>query len=593
MTDRPRFNTFDPPLRPDLIENAEPGQTSLLELLKVLADSKWLIIGLVLMAAGAGAGYAYLATPVYQANTLIQVDEGKPSPNHAAGVLGQASDMFEVRSSVSAETHILRSRMIVGQAVDKLGLTLSVEPKYLPLVGAGLARHASAPSEPGPLGLAGYVHGNEFLEVTSFVVPREFEGRRFTVTLTDSGYELQSPDGQPLGQGRFGALQEFAWGQGQVRIAVASAHGKPGAQFHVERRPKLKVVEELQRAIAIELEGTEAGVIRSSLTGPDPEKVALVLNEIGSLYVQQNLTRKSAEAEKTLASLASVLPDLRSQVEQAEARFNQFRNRHGTFDLTAESKAAIERSVQVQAELSKLEQSRRDLEATLGPQHPNLMALDARILSLSGEMRSMGNRMRGLPGVEQDLLRLSRDLKVKTEMYSSLLTASQQLQLVKEGKVGNARLIDSAVAPSDPVKPQFASVVAFSSALGLVLGVLLAFFRNGLRKGINNPAQVEAEAGMQLLSTVPQTDAQATLSRRRRRHQGARVLAVREPQDAAVESLRGMRAAVQFAMRGAQSQVILITGPTPGVGKSFTSTNLAAVLGAANRRGLLIGAGLR
>ena len=74
---------------------------------------------------------------------------------------------------------------------------------------------------------------------------------------------------------------------------------------------------------------------------------------------------------------------------------------------------------------------------------------------------------------------------------------------------------------------------------------------------------------------------------------GSHVLAVVATQDPVVESLRSLRTALQFAMLDAANNIMLITGPTPGIGKSFTSVNFAAVMGAANKKVLLIDADLR
>jgi tyrosine-protein kinase Etk/Wzc len=65
------------------------------------------------------------------------------------------------------------------------------------------------------------------------------------------------------------------------------------------------------------------------------------------------------------------------------------------------------------------------------------------------------------------------------------------------------------------------------------------------------------------------------------------------PNDAAIESLRSLRTALQFAMLEAPNAIVAVTGPTPGIGKSFVSLNFAAVLGAGGKKVLLIDADLR
>jgi tyrosine-protein kinase Etk/Wzc len=369
---------------------------------------------------------------------------------------------------------------------------------------------------------------------------------------------------------------------------------KPGAQFYLKRFSHLAVVEKLQSSLGIGEQGRQSGVIRTSLTGTEPAEIARTLNEIATLYVRQNVARKAAEAEKTIGFLGTQLPQLRTRIEESEAKFNQFRNLNSAFDLGTEAKLVLEQSVKLQTSLLELQQKRKDLEARFTNQHPSIQTLDAQIKNINAELGAISGRVKAFPDVEQDLLRLTRDLKVNTELYASLLNSSQQLQLVKEGKVGNVRVVDMAAVPELPVKPQRLTVLALAAALGLLAGVAIAFIRNSLRSGLKNPAEIEQRAGMHVFATVPHSDAQVQRAKAiKAKTPGTHVLAVIAPQDPVVESLRSLRTALQFAMLDATNNVVLITGPTPGIGKSFTSVNFAAVLGAANKKVLLIDADLR
>jgi len=587
-------------VEPNLLLSQQPlpndgdgDEINLLELLDVVLDSRWLIAAVTALALLIGGAYAFLSTPVYEANTLIQVEESKGG-GAATGALGEAASLFEIRSPATAEMEILRSRLVVGQAVQNLQLDLSITPKYLPLVGRWLARRATAPSDPGFLGMAGYVSGNESLKVGVFEVPRQFVGGRFTVVIAAKGYDLLSPDGETLATGSIGAEVNFVVGGQKGQILITEAVAKPGAQFYLNRSSRLGVVENLQGSLGIGEQGRQSGVIRTSLTGTEPAKIALTLNEIATLYVRQNVARKAAEAEKTLGFLGTQLPQLRTQIEESEARFNQFRNRNSAFDLTTEAKLVLEQSVKLQTSLLELQQKRKDLEARFTTQHPSIQTLDAQIKNINAELGAISGRVKAFPNVEQDLLRLTRDLKVNTELYASLLNSSQQLQLVKEGKVGNVRIVDVAAVPEVPVKPKRLTVLALAAALGLFAGVALAFLRNSLRPGLKDPADIEQRAGLHVFATVPHSEAQVQQAKAiKDRAAGTHVLAVLAPQDPVVESLRSLRTALQFAMLDATTNVVLITGPTPGIGKSFASVNFAAVLGAANKKVLLIDADLR
>ena len=573
---------------------SQDNETNVFDLLGVIADNRWLIAGVTALALLLGGTYAVLLTPVYEANSLIQVEETKEGTTTSTSTLGAATSLFEIRTPATAEMEILRSRLVVGQAVQNLGLDLSVQPKYIPVVGKWLARSATSPSEPGVFGMAGYVSGNESLKVEAFTVPSKAEGKRFVVRISDSGYELISPLGELLGTGRLGTPLVFEVGGQPGKVSISEAVGMAGAEFYLVRSPRLEVIEQLQHAIVIVEQGRQSGVILTSLAGNDPEKIAKTLNKIGSMYVRQNVARKVAEAEKMLGFLKTNLAQLRAKIELSESRFNQLRNRNGSFDLTTESKVVLDQSIKLQTSLLDLQQKRTDLDARFGPQHPSIQTIDVQIKSLTTELNNINNRMKSHPAAEQDLSRMTRDMKVDTELYASLLNSAQQLQLVMEGKVGNVRIVDMAAAPQRPVRPSVLSLVAVAGMLGLIAGLVLAFLRNGARRGIKHSAEIEQQIGLRVFSTIPFSKVQAKKAKKiGSRSIGRNILAMASPDEPAIENLRSLRTALQFAMLDAAAPIVLVTGPTSGSGKSFISSNLAAVMGAANKKVLLIDADLR
>ena len=564
-------------------------EIDLLGLLDVLLDSRWLIASITVLVLLLGGAYAFLSRPVYEANALIQVEDSKPG---AAGALGEAASLFDIKSPATAEMEILRSRLVVGKSVDDLQLYIKAEPRYLPLVGRWLARRASSLSEPGFLGFGGYVTGSESIHIGMLEVPSDLEGKPLLLVATGGGFELRDPDGFTLAKSKTGVPADFITGKG--RILVTELRAKPGAYFNVERYSRLAVIEQLQQQLTISEQGRQSGVIAVQLQGTDPQAIARTLNAVGINYVRQNTQRKSAEAEKSLDFLGGFLPQLKKQLEDSEARFNQFRNQRGTFDLGNEGKNYLETSVKLQAGLLELQQKRRAQSALFTDAHPTVRVLDAQIAASAKELAALNDKVKTLPNTEQDLLRLTRDVKVNGELYLNLLNSSQQLRLVKEGKVGNVRVVDAPVVPERSVKPQRAQILAISGVLGLLLGIGLAFIRNSLRPGITDPNTIEQYTGLNVFATVPHSEAQVLQAKAiRAKSSGSHVLAVVSPQDPVVESLRSLRTALQFAMLDAANNVVLITGPTPGIGKSFTSVNFAAVLGASNKKVLLIDADLR
>lgn len=171
---------------------------------------------------------------------------------------------------------------------------------------------------------------------------------------------------------------------------------------------------------------------------------ANILNEIGDEYVAQNVKRKAAEAEKSLVFLNDLAPQLKTELERAEVKYNEMRNKRGTFDLGEEGKAYLQETVSTEARLLELKQKRDELTTRFAAGHPALQAIDEQVATLKDRAAKIAARVKALPDLEQDTLRLMRDVQVNNELYVDLLNNMQQLKLVKAGKVGNVRLIDNA-----------------------------------------------------------------------------------------------------------------------------------------------------
>jgi tyrosine-protein kinase Etk/Wzc len=130
--------------------------------------------------------------------------------------------------------------------------------------------------------------------------------------------------------------------------------------------------------------------------------------------------------------------------------------------------------------------------------------------------------------------------------------------------------------------------------MGLLLSLGIVFLRLKLRHGVTNPADIERELGLSVFGTVPQSQTQARFSKELKKGRPASsTLALAAPEDPAIESIRSLRTSLHFLLLEATNSVLLVTGPTPGVGKTFLCANLAIVLAQTGKRVLLIDADLR
>lgn len=570
----------------------EDDSIDLASYIDLLVENRWLIAIVALIVTILGATYAVMATPVYQSNILVQVEDGSGS---SGMLLGDLANAFEMKSAATSEIEILRSRYVITRAVKNAQLDLTAEPKRFPLIGNWVARRTTGVTEPGLFGTGNFTWGAEEIAISTFAIPARFEGETFVVTTIGNGaYTITHDDSGITGTGRVGETLTLKTPEGDIKLHVDQLQAKAGAQFDIVREPLLQTVEQLQKSLAIAERGKQSGVIGISLEGTDRAKTTMTLNEIGREYIRQNVERKSAEAEKSLIFLENQLPELKRNLEQAEATYNAMRNSRGTVDLGEEAKSILQQSVLSQTKLIELKQKRDELLTRYQPSNPLVKAVDDQMRTLNAEIGSVNNRIKKMPTIEQDVLRLTRDIKVNTDLYTSLLNSAQQLKLVKASKVGNVRLLDEAVIPLRPVRPQRALIVAVSLAAGLVLGVACAFVRRSFFGGIEDPSEIERMLGLTISAAIPHSAKQeALISEMTSGTKKVSVLAKEDPTDLAIESLRSFRTALQFAMLGAKNRIVMITGPTPSVGKSFVSVNFAAVLASAGKKVLLIDGDLR
>ncbi|QBQ98387.1 GNVR domain-containing protein [Paraburkholderia pallida] len=556
--------------------------------LDTLYQSRKMIVIVTALVTLVGGAYALLARPVYQADILVQVEENQ---NSAKSALADVSSMFAMKTAASAEIEVLRSRMIVSRAVDATQLYLDVRPRFFPVVGQWIAQHMHVPAWAG---WGGYAWGKEAIDVAHFDVPDRLHGTRFLLTTKPNGAYTLSHDGVQL-TGKVGEPLHANVPGGAIDLLVNSIDARPGVTFEVVRNSELAATQALQAGLMISEKGKESDVIGVALEGADPVKTAAILNAIGSEYVRQNVQRTQEEAEKQIAFLDKQLPELKAQLEKAESEFNAFRSEHGAVDLGAEATALLQSSSLAQSRIADLRQQRAQLLARFTSDNPAVIAIDGQLDEAQKSLALLATQTRALPPLEQGVLRLQREVTVDTNIYTNLLNNKEQLRLLKAGKVSNVRLIDTAAAPESPVRPKRAFIVVAALLTGLFASVAFALLKRKLNSGIAVVDDIEVGTGLTVYAAVPRSRVQHVLTRRLPSSSPGTttVLARTASFDAAVESLRSFRSALEFALEEASNHIVLLAGPTPVVGKSFVSVNLAALLGSSGKRVLLVDADLR
>jgi tyrosine-protein kinase Etk/Wzc len=564
------------------------NEAELSNYLNVFFDNRWLIATITLAVTLLGAAYAFMAKPVYEANMLIHVEED--SAKEAKNILGEMGSLFDVKTAATAEMELIRSRLVVSRAIDNLRLYIAAQPKYFPVFGKWIAENDNHLSSPGILGYGGYAWGGEKIDISTFNVPDALLNRDFVLTAENDGqFRVTEKENNIVLKGTIGTMLAFETAKGPIELQVEKLAALPGAEFGLRRTSRLALIESVQKNLKVAEQGKQSGIIGVSLEGSDAQAVHNVLSEISKEYVRQNTSRKTEEADKSLAFLNKQLPDLKQQLEQSEARYNQFRNQHGTIDLGEEAKLSLQQSAAAKMKRVDLEQKKTELLSRFTENHPIVIGVDSQLNEINGEIRAIADHIKTLPTLEQEVVRLSRDVKVNTDLYTALLNTAQQLKMITVAKMSNVRLVDAPMLPEKPVSPNRPKIIAIALLLGLFLGVIVAFIKKALHGGIDDPIEIEKMLGVPVYATIPHSKMQKELfDQVSRKSPKLPLLAKISSMDVAVEALRNFRTALQFSMSHSKNNIVLITGPTAGMGKSFVSTNLAAVMASSGKRVLLI-----
>lgn len=541
--------------------------------------------------------YLVLAPRTYKADALLRIDKNKALL--AANLHGDNNQTPAEAESPRAqrEVEILRSRSVLGKVVDNLNLAIEIEPSYFPLIGETLARkHDRHDGVAGTWwGFGRWAWGGEKAKVAAFEVPDRYLEKEFTLIALEHGrYQILAPNGDELLTGEVGQVVTAEIGEKiPVTIKIEALDAHPGTHFELVRRTALSAIETLQKAFAVKEVSKDTDILSVELKGRDPEQLAKSVNDIAAIYVNATVNWESAEASQKLAFLESQLPIVKERLEKAEQGLSAYRQQHGAVDISAEAEILLKQASDMETLSIQLKQKYDEQSQRLESEHPDMMATNAQIKRVNGKLAALEKRIKDLPKTQQNMVSLSRDVQVNTELYTSLLNSAQEQRIAAAGSLGNSRIVDFAVTPEKPCWPKPGLLLAIASLLGLSLGSAWVFLRHSLQRHDNYPALLEYQVGLPMFAAIPHSKKQRKLAGLLGRDKDGGILVNEDPLDISVESLRGLRTTLEATLANHESKVIMVSSPAPAMGKSFVSSNLAALLASIKKRVLVIDADMR
>ncbi|EPR4261516.1 polysaccharide biosynthesis tyrosine autokinase [Escherichia coli] len=539
-------------------------------------DHRKLIISVTSLFTLIALIYAIFATPIYQADALIQVEQ-----KQANAILSNLTQMLPDSQPKSApEIALIQSRMLLGKTVDDLNLQARVKEKYFPLLGRGFAR------------LMGNKEGNISIS-RLYINGDDTEEPKVILTVKDkNNYSIQM--GDTVFSGKVGELLE----ENGISLKVDSIDAAPGNEFVVAYVSRLKAITDLQDSLIVADQGKDTGMLTLSLTGDNPLLIERILNSVSENYLAQNIARQAAQDAKSLEFLSKQLPQVRGDLDLSEDKLNQYRRLNDSVDLSLEAKAVLDQIVNVDNQLNELTFRESEISQLYTKEHPTYKALMEKRKTLQDEKIKLNKRVSAMPETQQEILRLSRDVESGRAVYMQLLNRQQELNIAKSSAIGNVRIIDDAVTQTKPVKPKKILILLAGIVFGGMVSVGLVLLRVLLRRGIETPEQLE-EVGINVYASIPlaetftKNNLQGKGSTKKVFNKIPSFLAVDNPADLAIEAIRGLRTSLHFAMMEARNNILMISGASPNAGKTFVSSNLAAVIAQTGKKVLFIDTDMR
>lgn len=211
----------------------------------------------------------------------------------------------------------------------------------------------------------------------------------------------------------------------------------------------------------------------------------------------------------------------------------------------------------------------------------------AKVSSLNKLLAKYEKEFTKLPSQSLELARLERVRKSNEKLYLTLEEKYQEALINERAQLGNANIIDAALLPMSPAKPNRQFIVTIGSILGLALGIGFAFLRNYLDRSIKNPEEIESK-GISVLAWIPSIVELKELGSSQ-----LEFIVANKPNATASESFKALRTRVMYSKIESELKTILVTSSVPGEGKTTVALNLAGSFAQTDKKVLLLDCDLR
>lgn len=465
-------------------------------------------------------------------------------------------------SQADSEIEVIKSRMVLGKTVADLNLDIHT----------------------APAGFFDRLWGDKAsVSISLYSLPEHLIGEPAILTyLGENRYALHI-DNQTV-EGKVGELLK----QDEISLLVSSINAEISQEFTLLKSARYSTIENLRKTLTIAEVGKGTGIISMEIKGADKAENVQILNSIIQNYVDQNTERKKEVTNNTLLFLDEYLPKVKAKLDNYENQLNAFRKKNESIDLSLEAKSALDSALQVEEKLNELTFKEVEIQQLYTRNHPAYQSLLDKRQQLLREKEKISKNIQKLPNTQQQIVRLTRDVESEQAIYNQLVAKQQELSVLNSGITADVRIIDSAESQPNAVAPKKSLILVLATILGFIVGCAYVIAREFFNNKIKGTEDIDA-LGVNVYATIPFSTHEKKLIAAGNK----RPLALENPADTAVEAIRSLRTSVYFSVMNQGNNLVMISSASPGVGKSFVTSNMAVVLANAGKKVLLIDTDLR
>lgn len=205
---------------------------------------------------------------------------------------------------------------------------------------------------------------------------------------------------------------------------------------------------------------------------------------------------------------------------------------------------------------------------------------------LSQAMNKTKNQVRDSSKMSYKLAALQREVETNRQLYEVFLTRFKETAATSDLQPVNARIVDLAIVPLSPYKPNRKRIVQIALLLSLMLGIGLALLIEYLDNTFKDSGSLEEKLKLPVLGVLPKLKVFGKENR------SAMHLFIKDSKSGFAEAVRTIRTGIMLSNIDIEQKVIVVTSSVPGEGKSLVSSNLATAV-AQMKKTLLIDADMR